>query len=450
MTTVDHSTLLIRASLSPDPDTRATLVNALSRLKAPLDHRLTQVLRFALDYAETTGGPPSPESAGQYSDIVRAFSQPIDSSSILWAVHQINSRMDEDALAAMLLRTLRILKTGDTQNGSGSRKGYVDAVVYLRENTPRIVAPASDADNPDLASEYVAREGGAGVGLLTGFDVLDALTDGVQKTELWMIGAYTGQGKSYFLQNVAYNFRMAGYSGIYWSTENPVRLIKRRLVVRHSLHPKFSIADGLSYTAIKRALLNQTHRERYLNEILPDWDSSIYPPMVIRTVPSRAPLSYLVEESEAIDQQTPLDYMIVDYMSQLRSSRQRLNEREELSELIIEGKQAAMNFGRQRGIALLSAAQTNPTSFLEALKTGRYNIRAVADTAEAERSSDLLMFLLRRPEDIDRGEIQGDVVKYRDGESSVPFTMSADLDRGLIRSKTAIDIEKNQTWTVKL
>jgi hypothetical protein len=61
----------------------------------------------------------------------------------------------------------------------------------------------------------------------------------------------------------------------------------------------------------------------------------------------------------------------------------------------------------------------------------------LAETAEAERSADLVMTLLRMQEE-DR-ELFVQVLKYRDGNSGFSFHLDVDFDRSLVRDREDAD-----------
>lgn len=443
---IDFDALLIRAAICQDPQVRATLKRSLETLRKPLDPRLLQMIQYALDFASTTGFPLTIEGAGPYAEIVAAVSGPMDIATTYWAVAQLNQRHDEDTLSQTLLQTLKILKLGDRNDGVISR-GMQDALDYIRARLPRAEIPCP-GDCSDLAAEYVEREQrGVGVGLQTGYSVLDSVTDGQEPGELWVCGAYTGEGKSFLLQNIAYHWRMRGLTGLYVSTEQSSRQIKRRLCIRHAKNPIFNLEAGISYTDVKFARLSGVERQLWLDRVIPDWDSDHYATIIIRTAPHRAPFDWVAQSAEEEDSRTRLDYVIVDYLSQLRPSRPRGNEREEQTELVIEAKQFALTFGG-RSIPVLTAAQTNPTSYLQALQTGYYPLRAIADSAEFERSSDLLFYLLRRDEDKQLGQIKSGVLKYRDGRDVKDLFFLEDFDHSYIADKTVEDSAQS-VWQVK-
>jgi len=262
-------------------------------------------------------------------------------------------------------------------------------------------------------------------------------------------GCFTGNGfvqhNSFLLQNIAYNRRIKyGLRGAFFSTEQQVAQVKRRLCIRHSKDPKFGLGEGLSYTDVKRARLDDRERKIWLDEVIPDWESGNYPSLHVVSVPARATLGSIFRRAEMMHHEEPLDFIIIDYLSQLRPSFGGVGvERQVLSELIIEAKSAALSFGGTSGIPVLTAAQTNPVSWERAQEIGKYPLRSVADSAEAERSADLLAFLLRREQEIEQKVVKVNVAKYRDGEGQVEFMLEEDYAHSFLGNKDVPDSENS-------
>ena len=437
--------ILVRSALSEDERVRETLERELVNLKRPLNSSIHSFLKDALEYSKVTGSRMSEEVAGEWAAIVASATDLRDPSAPTWAIHQLNQRFNEDKLASDLLQTMRILKTGLNDHGVPLR-GIDDAVSFVRARLPAL-HDTNLVEEYDLHQMYLdANE--KPVGFKTGFSVLDDLTGGVASGELWFIGAYTGQGKTQFLLNLVYNFRVnEGFHVLFWSTESPPSQLDLRLASRHSCNPMFNSASGVPVRNIRLGKLSYDQEKLYLDRVLPDWTSDNYPPITFRKAPYRASWDTIVQESEIVNSRRKVDVLIIDYLSQLRPSRLRNNEREDLTELIIEAKQTALTFDQGRSVPLVTAGQTNPTSYLKALEVGRYSIRSIADSAEAERSSDFLMYLLRRSEDKELGELSAGVLKYRMDDGDVHFRLKERFPVSMISDLTLPDVE-NSIWDV--
>lgn len=433
----------MRCAISGDRLTQVALRFVLQGVDFPLDPRIARFLDNAVEYYKVTGSPITEDTAGQFASIVKTLKPLNDPSAPLWAIHKLEEASYEDSFAATLIKAMDVLKIG---NDSG--RGLNAAIDHLYTHMPTR-AIADEDEEVDLVADYEKREQTDRLsGMATGYTVPDEATDGQEPGELWVVGAYTGQGKSFFLQNVAYNRRInEGLRGVFWSTEQTVRQIKMRLVVRHSRHEQFGVHGGIPYDDIKRARLDSDLRQMWLHEVIPDWEAGPYPELYLKTVPAGSSLMTIMRRTEELNRQIPIDYVIIDYLSQLRPSGKFVNEREAQTHLFIGAKSFALNFDSKRGVPVLTGAQTNPTSYLQACETGTYPLRAVADTAEAERSSDLLMFLLRRPEDEELAEVRAGILKNREGRANIIFTLDEDYGTAFLGDKTITDSETS-TWTI--
>ena len=437
----ENEVVLMRSSLSPSETVRTALKLEMVKLDTPLDGRVMDFLVGALDHAEKFGVPWTEITSGKYAPIVRSLEPINDPSASAWAMSQLRSTKLENDFSEVLLKTMTMLKSEGAS--------IFDAVGYLTNHLPK----RNDLvfKEVDLAQQYRDRKGKGRSGLESGINVVDVTTDGQLMGELWMSCGYTGTGKSFHLINVAYHRRMAGLNGIYFSTEMPEHQIKRRFCVRHSRHEKFGLVSGISDTQIKRASLTPDLEELWLDKVLPDWDNCANGGKIeIVPVGSGAKLSEIFSVVESIHaNKFPVHYVMLDYLSQMRPSDRTSDGRFVQTALIIETKAFALNFDNRRGMLVWTAAQTNPSSMIQAHKDGFYGIRSVAETAEAERSSDFLMYLLRRDGDKSKGEVAAGILKNRDGSSDQRFVLSEDFDKSYLGDKTLLE-DKDADWNLKL
>jgi hypothetical protein len=124
---------------------------------------------------------------------------------------------------------------------------------------------------------------------------------------------------------------------------------------------------------------------------------------------------------------------IIDYLALLRSDRQRGNEREEFNDILRSCKTFATSFNEGRGVPVISPWQIRRESYREAIGTGAYSLNALADTAEAERSSDQIMSFLSMQEKPNETTFQ--ILKLRDGEVPPSITLETDFRNAYIGDK---------------
>ena len=88
--------------------------------------------------------------------------------------------------------------------------------------------------------------------MATGFQHIDQETSGLGGGEFWLVGAYSGEGKSTFLRSMAYNLSVKqGKNVVYATAEMTKRQIENQLISRHT----YSLATGpqqpIPYRAIR-------------------------------------------------------------------------------------------------------------------------------------------------------------------------------------------------------
>jgi len=122
-----------------------------------------------------------------------------------------------------------------------------------------------------------------------------------------------------------------------------------------------------------------------------------------------------------------IDLVIMDYLALLKPDRRRNTSREELGDILKETKQLATTFNNGAGVPFVSPWQVNRTARQEAQNTLSYTASALAETAEASNSADLIISLLAPEEDASRTKnIKMQVMKNRDGETANAFDVQVD------------------------
>jgi hypothetical protein len=436
---MDAQTILLAASVSSSKSVRTTLWTILPSLEVALPAQILNFLREAQNYSDSVGAPLN---SGIYSDLIEALPDLVDPNQVIWAVYELNNSQTQKRLSSLLLETMEVLSRG-VQLGSIYRYGLQDALSHLRTSLDQIVPYGviqSEVETDFLNVSTVASS------LKTGLSVLDHHTTGIYDGDLWIWMAYTGHGKSFFLQNLFYNFRIfEGKSGVFVSTEQKYAQIEKRLCFRHSCHPKWGLPNGISSTAFKRQTLTGAELSLFVNEIVPDWRSSAYPGCKILVYPSGTKLVDIRMHLMKLYKAEPFDWVLLDYLSQLSPITPTGNERIDLKNAVLEAKSLALDL-RPRGVPVITAAQTNPESYRTALEKGRYGLRSVAGSAEFERSADVLGWLLYSPEDEEQSLIRSGIVKYREGKAGLDFQLEAKFDSAFLGDYTVAD-SGSDSWS---
>lgn len=305
---------------------------------------------------------------------------------------------------------------------------------YLYENLSNIDKIGSlKFDKANLRAKDLVKETYYGkkcgddlvMGCHTGIPIIDKNTQGGTNGELWLVGAFTGDGKSMFLQNSAYFSAIyQGKNIVIGSAEMPIEQYYRRFLVRHTCHEKFGNPFSISYNAVSQGLLTAEEEDFFFNVVTEDFlTHPDYGRIEIFTIPMEADLNYIDTTLHQYANEFNVDGFYWDYLGILKAPRKRQTRREELNEIITGAKQIAMNFNDGKGLFIMSAFQTKREAWEIAMETGYYTLTAFAETAEAERSSDVALFLLRTKECQEKNEIQAGILKNRDNKAGIDFIM---------------------------
>ncbi|GAH65203.1 unnamed protein product, partial [marine sediment metagenome] len=109
------------------------------------------------------------------------------------------------------------------------------------------------------------------------------------------------------------------------------------------------------------------------------------------------------------------DILVIDYLG-LVPGLHRGTRREEMAATVRAAKRTAENIFNGEGILIWAAYQTNRAGHERALDLGYYDLHALEETAEAEKSTDVILWLLRTPECVENNELKVGIMKSRDSD----------------------------------
>lgn len=146
-------------------------------------------------------------------------------------------------------------------------------------------------------------------------------------------------------------------------------------------------------------------------------------------MPRGASANQMKMKLDILESLFPIDLVIVDYAGLMGAGRRVERRQEGLVEVLQGLKGLATGHSRGRGVPLVSAYQTSRLKLEEARKEGGYTLDSLAETAEAERSADLVLTLLRQHDE--DSELRAQVLKYRDGRM-IEFVLETDFSRSIV------------------
>lgn len=302
----------------------------------------------------------------------------------------VNVAMDEGKGAA------EALDVAESEVFSLSQKSLSKTFTSVRETL---------AESFDRLDEL--HKSGEGIrGVATGFEDLDNALAGLQKSNLLILAARPGVGKTSLALNIAQNVAVKGKRpvGLFSLEMSKEELVDRLLV---------SQAD-IDAWKLKTGKLSDEDFSK-LSDAMGELAEA---PLFIDDTPA---LSILEMRTKArrLQVENGLDLLIVDYL-QLARSRQLENRVQEVSEI----SQGLKNLARELKIPVIAVSQLS-----RAVETRGGKKPQLADLRESgsiEQDADVVMFLWREDEE-NIENIMLDIAKHRNGPlRSIPLHFKGD------------------------
>jgi len=261
------------------------------------------------------------------------------------------------------------------------------------------------AESFDRLDELHKQEGGLR-GLSTGFIDLDNATAGLQKSNLIILAARPGVGKTAFALNIAQqaavrNKKNVGFFALEMSKEEMVD----RLLVNEADIDAWRLKTGKlsedDFTKLSNAMGVLAEAPLYID------DTPALSILEMRTKARRLQVEH------------GLDLIIVDYL-QLARSRNLENRVQEVSEI----SQGLKNLARELKIPVLALSQLSRG--VESRNIKKPQLSDLRESGSIEQDADLVMFLWKE-DDENHENIMLDIAKHRNGAlTSVPLFFKGD------------------------
>jgi len=360
----------------------------------------------------------------------------------------ISSLLEEikkETLGETLTDAMVILSDGKLIKGKPV-KGYDAAVKYLAQRETDLerlsgVFPEGNMmeEVGGMFDEYRASKADRSTTYIqTGISEIDEATFGIAPGDLWLLGAYTSEGKTTLLENVAYHAAFILKKNVVFATAESTRVqVRRKIACLHSRRsPRFE-GRALRYKDVKGGMLTVSEEAIYqevLEDIHQGWRSGEYGRVHIFQMPYKATVNYIYNRLRAYSTMFSVDLFCLDYLNLVHSDRKREQKREELDDVIVAMKQIAVDF-EGKGLGVISPWQIKQIHWENAKKEGHYTLACLSNTSESERSADVVWTMLRMPGE--EGVVRTQLLKNRDGEViSTPFELEADFGYCYVGSKS--------------
>lgn len=383
--------------------------------------------------------------SGKFLNYVETFellaAKPVDDSEFTWSLHQIRELAADRATGVALTEAMEILTRGQTNEQGEVIRGHAEARAAVLHRFAEIdrslamqEAPEGDmrTEADDILADYALRKSlrlsNQSAGINFGIPPLDDKIGGINPAELVLAAAYTNEGKTSLMVQLAWHAAVVqGRNVVVLTTETIRSQVRRRVIARHSCVEHFGLKRGLNSRQIKDGSLTP-EQEKVLAAVVHDFETNPgYGTVYIVQVPRGATVGYVESKLVRIQRQFPIDLAIMDYLALLRPERRRNSEREELGGMLKEAKQVCTTFNDGAGIPIVSPWQVNRTARAEAERLGGYTSAGLAETAEASNSADLIISLLAPLDNDSRiANLKMQVLKNRDGEKASSIDVLVD------------------------
>lgn len=286
------------------------------------------------------------------------------------------------------------------------RHGVRDAILHLGQRTHDLIIPDYNArtsgdirlDGQAVLDEYQTAEVNKDKawGKFCGLNEIDRVCHGIKRGELWIHGAFTGQLKTTFAQNWAYNLVTRYKTNIvYWSLEMPYEQVRRQFYVLHSSNAKWR-AQGyqpLDYRKVRDGDL--TPEEKKFLEIVAD-DFSNNPDYCHCEVISpdhEVTMDDIRLQTELLHKQMEVGLLILDHGQEIEPRKGKRNQDHvvALNSIPRDAKRLALHFNHGERLPVLLLWQIGRRGLEDAIKNeGKYKATAFEYANYVEKAADYI------------------------------------------------------------
>jgi hypothetical protein len=270
-------------------------------------------------------------------------------------------------------------------------------------------------------------------GKFCGLNDIDKIIRGIKRGEMWLHAAFTGELKTSFALNWAYNLVTRYRSNVVYVTlEMPYEQVALMIHVMHSSNGKYtdprskeySSCAPLDYDKVKAGLLSGEEKIFYEGVINDFGTNPEYGRFDLWGPDDDVNVDDIQMFTELRHQEAEVHLLIIDHGGLMEPRKKRRNKdyTVELNSVLRDTKKMALHFNHGEKIPILLLFQINRDGKDFADKNeGRYKLRALSYANEAERSSDVITTTYLNDEHRKNGTTMFDCLKRRDGIPFQPF-----------------------------
>lgn len=224
----------------------------------------------------------------------------------------------------------------------------------------------------------------------TPFARLNQVCGGGRGGRLWLTAGYAKDGKTQLAKELVYHAMRRKFGTLVFTGEQTCSDMRDMVIARHS---HGFIPGGLPLRQISNGTLDADHEKAY-RETVRDLSSNRYGPLSYFQSPGWK-VSQVAAVAEATARRQKVDVIMVDHTDLFEPSERQNSDTSRLARVIKELKELSLGFQNGRGVWVIACHQIKRDGYEAALKRGFYVPSDMAGTAEAERSCDVMLWILR-------------------------------------------------------
>lgn len=363
-------------------------------------------------------------------------------SDFFWSVDQVKELNADKSTGEIITKGMEIFRVGVQDKFGDTLKGHQAARNYIVEqfsDIERHVALQSAPEgnmrgaHAEMLDEYEAvrkaRLAGKTLGVQFSIPELDKILGGFHPGELNLIAAASGVAKTQLCVSLSHAAVVHQKKNVvYFTTETLYAQVRRRINARHSREEKFNLRDGINSRDIKWGSIPTPHEPVY-SEIVRDISTNPeYGNLYIAQMPNGATMELCEQKLYRIQRKFNIDLVVIDYLRLFSGKGYRRTDQETLNSVLIDAKQIATTFNNGNGVPIVSPWQITREKQEEAIRTGYYTQRALAETAQSYNLCDVCITMYD-PDEVENSRyknLKAQVLKNRDGETASNIDISVD------------------------
>lgn len=358
------------------------------------------------------------------------------------------------AAVTLLKQSQEIIGRGlvlDTGKEKKKLQGLKDGILHFTQNSHQLLVEDNAtrirgnlrSDGQEVKDEYQLAKANKALawGKFCGLNNIDSIVKGIKKGELWLHAAYTGELKTTFALNWAYNLVTKYRRNVFYvSLEMPYEQLRQQIYVMHSSNTDFiayakskgidpSLVKPLDYDKVKNGDLTPDE-EAFFEFVANDFSSNpLYGDFHVWSPDHDVTIDDIRIEAEMHNEEQEIDLLVIDHggLVEPRKRERSSDYTIRLNSVLRDAKKLALHFRSGTKIPVLLLFQINREGKDYADKSeGRYKLRALSYANEAERSADIVTTTYLNDDHRKNGTTLFDCLKRRDGAMFEPFTASID------------------------